>query len=387
MARVWSWTIGSVFAAQFFHSFRVAVPSHGFLGQCVLIGPIRFVSHWAEAIEKHHRFPHTTSLLTCASLMVSRSRILSTLRAQLRVFALVLCAVFPASVSHATELAETNPETLILDQEIHAVRERLSQVAIELRDAKLLATEKLMEFEVARDQYQLHDTQVNANTMEHSQQRLALAEMGVEARSAKFDRIQKKLEELAQLRQQMSGQTVEPQLQTQLMVTETPATKPPTIFDAVALPTAAKSDPPKPAIAQSEQPVISVQGKVNDAVELNAQLQKLERHLMAAGSTADPAIKVKAYGTAIPGELILSPLGGNQYFARFIAPAGQVSLIIGARLQQYLRNAVELEFSPEEKGKEFVLIFDMNQPEDTRVLVFPETMMFEQEMFAAHNDY
>src|SRR5687767_3889098 len=135
--------------------------------------------------------------------MVSRSRKLLMFRIQLRVLTLVVCAVFTTLASQATELVETKSDTFDLDQQIQAVRERLAQVAIELRDAKLLATEKLMEFEVARDQYQIHNTQVNANTMDHSQQRLALAEMGVEARSAKFDRVQKKLEELAQLRQQI----------------------------------------------------------------------------------------------------------------------------------------------------------------------------------------
>jgi hypothetical protein len=323
--------------------------------------------------------------------MVSCLQTMSKFCRFVRVLAFMACVAL--STAQATEAVDSTAEVVNLDQEIHRVRGRLAQVAIDLRDAKLLAAEKMMEYEAAHDQYQLDNNQVNANTMDHSQQRLALAEMGVESRAAKFERIQKKLEELAQLRQQLVGLPSEPAPQIEPAIAEAPTAKPMASPSTVPLIIATKPVSQQPATpvrvqtAQSAQPVISEQGKVTDTQKLNAQLQKLERHLIAAGTTADPAIKVKAYGTAIPGELILSPLGGNQYFARFIAPAGQVSLIIGARSQQYYRSALELEFLPQEQGEEFVLIFDMNQPADVRALVFPETMMFEQEMFAAHSDY
>lgn len=336
--------------------------------------------------------------------MASCLRILLQYRFRLSLRAPLVCALFAVFTVGASASSNTSTELPDLDQEIHLMRGRLAQVAAELRDAKLLAAEKLLEFEAARDQYQLDNNQVNANTMDHSQQRLALAEMGVESRSAKFDRIQKRLEELAQLRQQALPPQPEPQTRPSAVeprVAETTLVETPAATDAdmglnpgaerlaaTGAPTSMDSETPAtPVNAQKTEPVISVQGKITDTLELNAQLQKLERHLMATGTAADPRIQVKAYGTAIPGELLLSPLGGNQYFARFIAPVGQVSLILGARLQEYHRNRLELEFLPQEQGEEFVVIFDLNQPENARALVFPETLMFEQKMFAAHSDY
>jgi hypothetical protein len=287
---------------------------------------------------------------------------------------LLLVGTLASGVAHAQ--AETE-ELHTIDQEIQLTRDRLKQAAAELRDAKLLAAEKLMEFETARAQFLQDDSPVNANTLDHSQQRLALAEMGVESRTAKFERVQKRLEELALLKQQSEIAAVE--------------TKP------APQPAEKKRPQPRPQIAATEpatkihnlppQPIFSLQGKLTDALTLGAELQKLERHLLTVGNSADAAVKVKAFGTAIPGELNLSPLGGNQYFARFTAPVGQVSLIVGARLEDYLRSALTLEFSPQEQGEEFVLIVDLNQPKDPRTLVFPKAMMFEKNLFAAHNDY
>lgn len=319
--------------------------------------------------------------------MTSCSQLLSSLG--VRIYLLVLLAGLLPNTFAIAHAAEGVPEIEVLDQEIQRARARLTQVAAELREAKLLAAEKLLEFETILDQYQRDNSQVNANTMDHSQQRLALAEMGVESRTAKFERLQKKLEELGQQRQQRIGQPLEPAPPRPSVAAAQPPT-PANFAPSHAVPETAVGKAlalePAPPAAMT-QPILDKQGKLTDALELNAQLQKLERHLAMANVASETPVKVKAYGTAIPGELTLSALGGNQYFARFIAPAGQVSLIVGARLQQYHRSALDLEFAPEEQGKEFVLIFDLNQPDDPRALVFPGTMTFEQEMFAAHGDY
>ena len=146
----------------------------------------------------------------------------------------------------------------------------------------------------------------------------------------------------------------------------------------------------KKLLQQSSQPVpvLTQQGKVSDIYQLNAELQKLEHHLVNHGTTSAEPIQVKVYGTAIAGEIPLTEMGGNQFFARFSAPAGAASLIVGARHPDgYVRTELQMTFSAEEQGKDFVLIFDINTTEQPRALVFQESLAFTQEMFASRNDF
>ncbi len=321
------------------------------------------------------------------------------------VFALVSNGGAANTVStDVTASAITGPNIAVIEQQIQLTRQRFGQVAAELRDAKLLAAEKLMEYEVIRDQYQRTTSTTTANSLDHAQQRLALAEMGVESKTAKFDRIQKKLEVLANLRQQVTGEnkSASTTANAEKSPKISPAPSPPadrrsqgnpgktqtisrsgTTVKARAQPGAAAplAKPPESPVL----PVLSQQGKVTDAFLLSAELQKLEQHLVSAGVPADPAVKVKAYGTAIAGEIPLISLGANQYFARFVAPYGKVNLIVGARRDQYYRSELHLEFTRDEQGKEFVIVFDINLIHQPRTLVFQESLIFEQEMFAAHD--
>lgn len=318
---------------------------------------------------------------------------------------------------NAPELAATDAtamEITTIERKIQLTRNRFTQVAAELRDAKVLAAEKMLEYETARDQYQSDNNTVNANSMDHTQQRLALAEMAVESKTAKFERIQKKLKTLAARRQTLLAQQnqalpIQHNKSTAALVV--PAPTPPETTSLLPTPAERLVQPrtqlavqdvvpaAEPALTylplikkalnatSQPKPVLTRQGKVTDAYLLNSELQKLEQHLITADTNSKATHHVKAYGTAIEGEITLTSLGANQYFARFIAPAGQVNLIVGVRREQYYRNELHLEFDKNEQGKEFVLIFDMNQFDQPRALVFQESLIFEQEMFAAHNEY
>jgi hypothetical protein len=297
------------------------------------------------------------------------------------------CMAEPVAVSDLERIA----------QQILLTRNQLIQVSAELRDAKVLAAEKMRDYEISRDAFQREQTAVTTNSFDHAQQRLALAEMGVESKTARFARIQRKLEELALAKQDiLTGDTGENQPEkfaadSQLSSPQ-PRPKPrPTPTNTGA--TTRKLAPP-PAVKKMLQhnlphePVLTQQGKVSDIYQLNAELQKLEHHLITRDTNAAESIQAKAYGTAIAGEIALIEMGGNQFFARFSAPAGTVSVIVGARHgPDYVRTELQMTFSAEEAGKDFVLIFDINTKEQPRALVFQESLAFTQEIFASHSNF
>jgi hypothetical protein len=292
-----------------------------------------------------------------------------------------------------------------IEQQILLTRNQLTQVSAELRDAKVLAAEKMMEYEASRDAFQHERTAVSANSLDHAQQRLALAEMGVESKAARFERIQRKLKELADAKQEILAEppTVSVTERTladignaidEKKTAEKSAANPPTSSSANAPSLTNDANAklaPVPLVKKMLQqgaPVLTQQGKVSDIYQLNAELQKLEHHLVTHGANSAEPIQVKVYGTAITGEIPLAEMGGNQFFARFPAPSGTASLIIGARHKEgYVRTELQMTFSPEETGKDFVLIFDINTKEQPRALVFQESLAFTQEMFASHSDY
>lgn len=296
-----------------------------------------------------------------------------------------------------------------IEYQIQLTRDQLSQVATELRDAKLTATEKLMEYEAVKEQHDRDTTPISANSLDHAQQRLALAEMSVESKTARFERIQKKLSELADTKQEILAEPPTSE-QTDLILVEnqqnTPAPHQNLSTDSQAqsstptATTAAQTDAPTMQVAplplvkkilQSDsgsEPVLTQHGKLSDSYQLNAELQNLERHLLEQTTSSEAPVQAKVYGTAITGEVPLADMGGNQFFARFPAPEGETSLIIGARhADGYTRTVMHITFLPEEAGKEFFLIFDFNNRDQPRALVFQESLVFAREMFASHSDF
>lgn len=294
-----------------------------------------------------------------------------------------------------------------IEQQISLTRNQLTQVSSELRDAKMHAAEKMMEYEVSRDAFQREQDPVNASAFDHAQQRLALAEMGVESKAARFERIQRKLEALAAARQEILAEpppqhpvasinTNEPNTKTTSLSLAPGVVKQGTAKPALSVEAAKSTDrattlPLVTKILQqgvSKGPVLSRQGKVSDAYHLNAELRNLEHHLVNHSAVSTEPVYAKVYGTAIAGEIPLAEMGGNQFFARFPAPVGTASLIVGARhADGYVRTELQMTFSESEQGKEFVLIFDINTKDQPRALVFQESLAFTQEMFASHSDF
>lgn len=295
-----------------------------------------------------------------------------------------------------------------IEYQIQLTRDQLSQVAVELRDAKLTATEKMMEYEAIKEQHERDNSSISANSLDHAQQRLALAEMGVESKTSRFERIQKKLSELADAKQEILAEPPPP-AHTDLIFAENqqnPPAAPPqnSSIDSPAKSSqttaAAETDVPTTQLASlplvkkilksdsSSEPVLTHHGKLSDIYQLNTELQKLERHLLEQTASSEAPVQAKVYGTAITGEVPLVEMGGNQFFARFPAPAGEASLIIGARhADGYARTVMHITFLPEEAGKEFFLIFDFNNRDQPRALVFQESLVFTREMFASHSDF
>ena len=323
---------------------------------------------------------------------------------------LIAALLIPHHIVTADAVMESDLDRI--EQQILLTRNQLTQVSAELRDAKVLAAEKMMEYETSRDAFQREQNPVSANSLDHAQQRLALAEMGVESKAARFERIQRKLKELADAKQEILA---EPPIVVQTENADTQSDDEPMRDTSkekseainpisgeqpealASIPDNAETDAalaPLPVVKKLLQqntqpaPVLTQQGKVSDVYQLNAELQKLEHHLVKHGTGPTEPIQVKVYGTAIAGEIPLTEMGGNQFFARFSAPAGTASLIIGARHPDgYVRTELQMTFAPEETGKDFVLIFDINTREQPRALVFQEFLAFTQEMFASHNDF
>lgn len=280
-----------------------------------------------------------------------------------------------------------------IEQQTLLTRNQLTQASAELRDAKVLAAEKMMEYEASKDVFQLEQDDITTNAFDHAQQRLALAEMGVESKAARFARIQRKLEELAQAKQEilagLSGAVV-----AETNKIEEPTTAHPTFSAQVSTKATTGQLTPSPSENKIRQqntarrPVLTHHGKVSDIYQLNTELQNLEHHLVTQGTLSSEPIQAKIYGTAIAGEIALTEMGGNQFFAKFPAPAGTASIIVGARHgNNYVRTELKMTFSPAEAGKDFVLIFDINTKEQPRTLVFQESLAFTQEMFASHSNF
>lgn len=274
-----------------------------------------------------------------------------------------------------------------IEHQILITRSQLTQASLELRDAKTLAAEKLMEYEISKDAFQQTQDDVTANSFDHAQQRLSLAEMGVEAKTARFARLQRRLEEFALAHKEAISQKE---------ITNTKNSAPPSRTTSLRhnhsnRNLSANQHRPMPADNKSSvvhEPVLSVHGKISDAHQLNTELQNLEHHLVAPPTSFVEPIRVKAYGTAIVGEIALSDMGGNQFFAKFPAPQGSANIIIGTRYgADYLRTELHVTFAPEEVGKDFVLIFDINTRAQPRALVFQESLAVTQEMFASHSGF
>ena len=167
-----------------------------------------------------------------------------------------------------------------IEQQTLLTRNQLTQASAELRDAKVLAAEKMMEYEASKDAFQLEQDDITTNAFDHAQQRLALAEMGMESKAARFARIQRKLEELAQAKQEilvgLSGAAV-----TETNNIEESTAAHPTFSAQVS--TKATTGQLTPTLSENKirpqntarRPVLTNHGKVSDVYQLKSDLHNL----------------------------------------------------------------------------------------------------------------
>lgn len=90
-----------------------------------------------------------------------------------------------------------------IEQKIQLVRHQISEIAAEVRDAEALVAEKITDYETTLDVHGREQNAVSASSVDHAQQRLALAEMGLESKAARLQRTEKKLSELIDARQEI----------------------------------------------------------------------------------------------------------------------------------------------------------------------------------------
>lgn len=302
---------------------------------------------------------------------------------------MTLTAVLFASASVPASTSTLNDELLLIDQKLSVANTQLSEAAIQMRDAKQNATDKQIELERLQAAHTQKPDSVDARELRHTKQRLALAKMSVGTASARFARIQRHMEDLATARIQLLASR-----DNQLVTSDTELDHS-ARSERASKSTSAKQ--PQAAVvsgtikgvnkgytAEKLSPILSTHGKLTDPLAIEDELQKLEQHLVTSAAPQKEAKHVKVFGSTIEGELMLLELGANQFFARFVATQAQTRLIVGARFDEYLRTAMDLEFTDEEIGQEFVLIFDANQITDRRAIVFQSDLLPSKEVFAAY---
>lgn len=279
------------------------------------------------------------------------------------------------------ETSTLNEDLLRIDHQLSQAKHELSAVAKQMRDAKHHVTEK--EIELARHKTLLNEesTNLHAGRLQHARQRVALAKMAVDAAAAKFERIQRRMEDLAGARVALLTSRDNQVPQSVLSEPAAPAAK------VAVAPVAAPAFVPTNDTRAAPTPVLTAHGKLSDPSVIADELQKLERHLITADAPREIASHAKAFGSTIAGEIALEGLGANQFFARFTATQTQTKIVAGARFTDFVRTSVDLEFTADEMGQEFILIFDANHTEEPRAIVFQSTLMPSDEAFAAHQRF
>lgn len=324
-------------------------PSHSWSGRSSALAPALLLL-WLVAF--------ILLVLLCALFMaITLFRAVACSMALLSVILTAIPQVFAAGSS------TLNDELLVIDEQLLDARNQLLAVAEQLREAKQVVTEKHNEVASFESALAREASALASGHLHHAKQRLALAKMGVDTSAAKFERIQRKMEDLAAARIQLLASrdnqvSLNEPLRPHLLIT---------------------------AVAEDDEvalPVLEVQGKLVDPVVVEATLQKLEQYLVTAAVPHNIAINAKAFGSTIDGEIALSALGGNQFFTRFTVRRNRSQVVAGARLGHYVRTRMDLAFSAEEMGREFILLLDVNSAAEPRAVVFDSALMPAKEALA-----
>lgn len=120
---------------------------------------------------------------------------------------LLAASAFPA---FATPAPQNEADQEVNEHPIQPAHLQLSQIAMELRDAEAVVAEKTAEYEIALNLHQREQSEFSLNSLDQAQQRLALAEMAVEAKAARLQRAQRKLSELMNKQQEMLNELAGP---------------------------------------------------------------------------------------------------------------------------------------------------------------------------------
>lgn len=268
-------------------------------------------------------------------------------------FALLLGALPQMAVASTSTL---NDELLAIDQQLLQARNELLVVAEQMRDAKQVVAEKHNEVADLEAASALDASALATGHLRHARQRLALAKMGVDTTAARFERIQRKMEDLAAERIQL------------LSSRDNQAES---LAPATAVPLLNLADGGSEAAA----PVLDVEGQLTDPAAVQSALQRLEQYLVTAEAPKKVATNAKMFGSSIEGEVALQALGGNQFFSRFIAQRRHSKIVAGARLGSFIRTSVDLKFSADEIGSEFILILDVNSAAEPSAIVFDSALI------------
>lgn len=277
-----------------------------------------------------------------------------------------LCIVLLSLITQfaAASTSTLNDELLAIDEQLLDARNELLAVVEQMREAKQVVAEKHEDVATYENQYAQESSPLAAGHLRHARQRLALAKMGVDTGAARFERIQRKMEDLAAARIQLLSSR-----DNQANVRE-PSSQPPRL----------QNDAHQRYVVAAPQ--LEVEGKLDDPIVVEKLLMKLEQYLINAAEPRNIATNVKAFGSIINGEIALLPLGGNQFFTRFTATRSRSQVVIGARLNDYIRTSVDLQFSEDEMGREFILLLDLNSPAVPRAVVFDSAFMRVEEALA-----
>lgn len=296
-----------------------------------------------------------------------------------------LIITFVASVATSLCVAETstlNDELLLIDRQLLQAKKQLSEITTQMRDAKQYVTEKEMELVGLQAALRQESTDLQNGRLRHAKQRLALAKMGVDSIAARFERIQRRMEDLAGARVTLLASR-DNQVQASVQSDIPPARE--AVATDIGIATPLLAEPGN--ASKNAVPVLSEHGKLSDPLIIARELQKLERHLVTADAPTEIATHAKAFGSTIAGEVALEGLGANQFFARFTALETQSKIVVGARFKEFVRTSIDLEFTEEEIGQQFILIFDANQTEKPRAIIFQSVLMPSDEAFAAHQRF
>ena len=303
-----------------------------------------------------------------------------------RSFILVFVLSLTQNVVMADNASTDKPDLSLIEYKLAQAQKQLSETVIKMRDAKQNVTEKEMDVKKRQAEFSQQASVIHSTRLDYAKQRLQLAQMGVDTTSATFERIQARMEELAEAKLALLNSKSNNQKREVSNNATSHVAQSNLPSQLLQLPA---SQSTLGSLQDNEQldPVFAHHGKLTNSEVVADELQKLERHLVTAEAPTQIAQSVKVYGTTIAGELELSDLGANQFFTRFTATTDESQLVIGAKFDDYVRTSVEVEFSEDEIGKEFILILDVNSTVSPKAIVFESSLMPGKEAFAAYQRF